>query len=404
MTSTRRRRRLMWLAFAFLALANSALANSALAQAPVETELRIGYLDRTGDAAYQRAAGYAGLYRREHLSPRPAAELAVKDGTAAARAAGLRLRLVHRALTETEDAPTAAAALLREGLSALLVDLPLADVERIAKMPGANTVALLNARHRDNSLRLFACRSGLLHTIPSWSMLTDGLAQGLLALDWRRVLVLKGPADADLRLTEQFLASAKKFGLRISDVRSFVHGSDPRKRDQTNVRLLTGNADYDAIFVADTSGDFGRYVPYNTAHARPVVGTTGLQPLAWHPFWERHGAPQLNRQFYRAANRAMSEEDWATWIAVRAVLDGAIAARDAAPAAVLRSLTSAELRLELYKALPGSFRPWSRQLRQGILLGTSDAVIALTPVENVLHQRHPLDTLGPDEPEFKCPG
>jgi ABC transporter substrate binding protein (PQQ-dependent alcohol dehydrogenase system) len=62
------------------------------------------------------------------------------------------------------------------------------------------------------------------------------------------------------------------------------------------------------------------------------------------------------------------------------------------------------LRLELYKGAAGSFRPWSRQLRQPILLGTHDAVLAVAPVEGALHQKNDLDTLGPDEPEFRCSG
>jgi ABC transporter substrate binding protein (PQQ-dependent alcohol dehydrogenase system) len=392
----RRRRRLT--AWALLVM----LAGTAAAAQT--SELRIGYIDRQEDPAYQEVRGYAGVFRHEHASPRPAAELAIKDGMAAARAAGLPLVLLHRPLAAAEDAGATVEALVRERVAAIVLDLPLSELERIAKLPAAASVALINARHRDEGLRLATCRTALLHTMPSWSMLTDALAQGLMTLNWRRILVLKGPAEDDALFADPFIASVKKFGLRIADTRAFVLGNDPRKRDQTNVRLLTGNADYDAIFVADMSGDFGRYVPYNTARARPVIGTTGLRPLAWHAYWERHGAPQLNRRFHRAAGRAMSEEDWATWIAVRAVLDAAVAARDASPAAVLKSLMSPDLRLELYKGLPGSFRPWSRQLRQGILLGTHDAVVALAPVDGALHQTNTLDTLGPDQPEFHCPG
>jgi ABC transporter substrate binding protein (PQQ-dependent alcohol dehydrogenase system) len=368
-------------------------------------ELKIGYLDRQGDAAFQETAGYAGLYRIIRSSPWPAAELAIKDGMAAARAAGFQLVLERRSLTEGEDAIAGAEALTRAGATAIILDLPLGDVERVANgAPGSRSIALFNARHRHDELRLTTCRSALLHTMPSLSMLTDGLAQGLMALDWRRILILKGPAADDVRFTDQFLVSAKKFGLRVAEVRPFILGNDPRKRDQINVRLLTGGADYDAIFVADFSGEFGRYVAYNTAKPRPVVGTAGLRPYAWHPYWERHGAPQLSRRFFRAAGRTMTEEDWATWIAVRAVLDAAVAARDAAPAVLLKALMTTDLRLELYKGSPGSFRPWSRQLRQAILLGTHDAVTTLAPVDGVLHQTNTLDTLGPDEPEFKCAG
>jgi ABC transporter substrate binding protein (PQQ-dependent alcohol dehydrogenase system) len=364
---------------------------------------KLGYIDRRQDPAYQETRGYAGVFRREHASPLPAAELAVKDGMAAARAAGMSLALIHRSLEPGADAGSALEALVRERAAAIVVDLPLSELEHLAKAPAARSVALINARHRDDGLRQATCRTSLLHTMPSWSMLTDALAQGLVGLNWRRILVLRGPDEEDAIFADPFLASAKKFGLRIADTRAFVLGNDPRKRDQSNVRLLTGNADYDVIFVADRSGEFARYVPYNTARARPVIGSTGLRPLAWHAYWERHGAPQLNRRFHRLAARPMSEEDWATWIAVRAVLDAAVAARDASPAAVLKSLMSADLRLELYKGLPGSFRPWSRQLRQAILLGTQDAVIALAPLEGALHQTNTLDTLGPDQPEFTCP-
>jgi len=44
-------------------------------------------------------------------------------------------------------------------------------------------------------------------------------------------------------------------------------------------------------------GEFGRYLPYQTKNARPVVGSEGLIASAWHWTWERHGAPQLNQRF-----------------------------------------------------------------------------------------------------------
>jgi ABC transporter substrate binding protein (PQQ-dependent alcohol dehydrogenase system) len=376
----------------------------ALGSAATAADLKIGYLDRAGDPAYVTATGYAGIYRRDRHSPKPAAELAIRDGAAAARASGLQLGLEHRTLDTKDDAGDAATALVQAGVGALILDLPRGDMEHVAKKLAGLPVALINARHRDDALRLATCRAALLHTMPSQSMLTDALAQGLLALDWRRILVLQGPAAEDVQLAETFAASAKKFGLRIVDTRPFIAGNDPRKRDQINVRLLTGNADYDAIFVADVVGDFARTVPYNSARARPVVGSTGLQASAWHPYWERHGAPQLNKRFYRATGRPMSDEDWATWTGVRMILDAAVAARDPSSAAILKALLDPALRIELYKALPGSIRPWSRQLRQAVLLGTTDAVITLAPVDNALHQRNTLDTLGPDEPEFKCPG
>jgi ABC transporter substrate binding protein (PQQ-dependent alcohol dehydrogenase system) len=387
------------------ALVGCLLVSVAEAQDVAVREIGIVFVERSGDAAYQAATGYAGLFRRERFSPFPAAELAIKDAAAAARANGLKPTLLRKTLAETEDAAAALRMLAREGtVVAAILDLPKEDQVQVAGALASEPLVLFNARHRDDDLRVRTCRARLLHTLPSWSMLHDALAQVLLSLDWKRVLVLRGPQPEDKELAVSFLASAKKFGLRAAEVRDFAAGNDPRRRDQVNVRLLTGGADYDALFVADAQGDFARMVPFNTAKPRPIVGSAGLEPAAWHPYWERHGAPQLNRRFFRATGRPMADEDWATWVAVRATLDAATRTSDKSAPAILGALFDQELRLELYKGTPGSFRPWSRQLRQPILLGTHDAVVAVAPVEGALHQKNNLDTLGPDEPEFRCGG
>ena len=310
---------------------------------------------------------------------------------------------MRKSLAETEDAVSALGASVQsQAPTAAVLDLPADDLLRLAKSLADQPLVLFNPRHRDDRLRPLTCRTRLLHTLPSWSMLHDGLAQRLLELDWRRIFVLRGPQDEDKALAASFLASARKFGLRIVELRDFVAGNDPRKRDQINIRLLTGGIDYDALFVADALGDFARTVPFNTAKPRPVVGSAGLEASAWHPYWERHGAPQLNRRFFRLVGRRMSDEDWATWIAVRATLDAAASAHETAAGAVYQALLAPDLKIELYKGSPGSFRSWSHQLRQPILLATHDAVVAVAPVEGALHQKNNLDTLGVDEPEFRC--
>jgi ABC transporter substrate binding protein (PQQ-dependent alcohol dehydrogenase system) len=388
------------LAALVLALMTCATAS---AQKTVPRTVSIAYIDRDGDPFYRSAAGYTGVLRKDRSSPFPAAELAIKDGAATGRAIGVTFDLVRVSLKEGEDAVSAAETVIkRPNITAVILDLPLDDVARIATAFRTDPIAFLNARHQDDELRLTTCATGLFHTMPSWSMLQDGLAQALLELNWRRVLVLQGPRDEDQIVARAFETSAKKFGVRIAEIRPFAPGNDPRKRHQTNVRLLTGNADYDAIFVADADGEFARYVPYNTASPRPIVGTTGLVPSAWHSYWERHGAPQLNRRFARANGRPMSDEDWATWAAVRSVIDATLLKRAATPASVRVALLDPDLKVELYKGFSGSFRPWSQQLRQAVLLGTHDAVTAIAPVEGALHQKNNLDTLGPDEPEFRC--
>lgn len=367
-------------------------------------EVSIAYIERLEDPLYTDTRGYAGLYVVEHRSPLPAAELAMADSAAIGTAIGVKFTLLRRTLAKGEDPVTALHALYSQhGIAAAILDLPLNDMLAAALGSASEPLILFNARHMDVDLRQRTCRTNLFHTMPSLDMLTDGLAQGLLARNWTRILVLEGETPGDSAFSTAFQDSARKFGLTIVDVRHFVLGNDPRQREQNNVRLLTGGARYHVVFVADTTREFAPFVPYNTMDPRPVIGSEGLVPLAWHIYWERHGAPQLNRRFAKRAGRPMTDEDWAVWAAVRAVTEAVVQNRKTPERPLAEALLDPNLTLELYKGFPGSFRPWNHQLRQPILLATPNAVVGLTPVEGALHQFNTLDTLGTDEPQFHCP-
>ena len=165
--------------------------------------------------------------------------------------------------------------------------------------------------------------------------------------------------------------------------------------------LITGPI-YDVVFIADTVGEFGRYVAYATVLPRPVVGSVGLKAEAWHWTWERHGAPQLNQRFDRIAKRRMTSDDWAGWAAVKSVIEGFTRLKTVSVADVRAYLLGDDFVLDTYKGAQGAFRPWSGQLRQPILLATHDAVIARAPIEGFLHPTNNLDTLGLDEALSPC--
>jgi ABC transporter substrate binding protein (PQQ-dependent alcohol dehydrogenase system) len=184
--------------------------------------------------------------------------------------------------------------------------------------------------------------------------------------------------------------------------KQFIAGNDPRKREQTDVGLMTSTDDYDLVFLADTAGDFGRYVPYELAKPRPVIGTEGLQASAWDALSERFGSPQVNHRFQRLAHRDMDEGDWATWVAVRSVVEAAVRTKARDAAAVEAALAQGDLPIDVGKGIQSSYRSWDHQLRQAIELHTGDAVIAYAPFEGFLHQRTPLDTLGVDLGESPC--
>ncbi|GGH25670.1 ABC transporter substrate-binding protein [Alsobacter metallidurans] len=396
MTSGLLRVGLGWIALALtVAVAAPAVGQGA---AP---ERVILFVDREGDPWYARLPGHDGVARIERQSSLPGAELAAKDGRAAGRALGVTFKVVRRTLKADEPVGVVLTTAAAEGVRAAVLDLPGADL--LAAATAAPSMALFNVRDEEDSLRADACRGTLFHVIPSRSMRTDALAQLLVRRNWKKILVLEGPEPGDIAYSAAMQASAKKFGARVVAVRPFTNTNDPRRREESNIGLLTGGDDYDVVFVSDLVGEYGRMAPYRTILPRPVVGTEGLRALAWHPAAERNGAPQLNRRFERDAGRPMQSEDWAAWAAVRAAIDAETrSAGDAAPGALVSRLMRPDMSLELYKAYPGSFRAWDHQLRQGVFLATHNAVIDLAPIEGFLHETNTLDTLGPPPNRSPC--
>ena len=377
-------------------------APSALAQdAPGPASLHILYLSRDGDPAYQPVRAQDGVAVPTLPEPSPGAELALRDTRATARALGLAFALDRRTLPEGASMVEAAADIARSEAVAVIADVPKDDLVALARA-APKTLAIFDVRQHDDDLRADLCGLPLFHLLPSDAMATDALAQFIVQKNWRRAFVLYGPLPADQRLADAFAASARKFGARLVAAKRFAIGNDPRRRDEIDVTLMTSADDYDVVFLADTDGDFGRFVPWQLSRPRPVVGTEGLRASAWDPLAERFGAPQVNNRFARLARRAMNDGDWATWAAVRSVVEAAIrrGARDAA--SVERSLAEDQTPVDVSKGIESSFRPWDHQFRQAVMLRTADAVIAYAPFEPFLHRRTPLDTLGVDLEESPC--
>jgi len=396
-------RRLLPAGLGILFFAILALPERALAAGEAEPFTFL-YVSLAGDTHYAQSKGYTGLVLRDRKPPMVGAETAIRESRIIGRSIGVAFTLEHLELELAEDAADQLAPLIAETTAkAVLLDLPLVPFRAVVeRFSDDDDVVFFNIRHRDDSLRQRECAASLFHTLPSNRMLSDALAQYLKSRSWTRVLVLARETGEDQDLADRFVASAKKFGLTIADRRSFVLSNDPRERDKNNIALLTGGPRYDVIFLADSEGEFGRYVPYATFRPRPVVGTDGLAASAWHWTWERYGAPQLNQRFDRRASRRMAAEDWAAWVAVRSVVEAVTRGASTDIAAIKMTLVADDFAVDLYKGVSGGFRPWTHQLRQPILLHTYNAVIARAPIEGFLHKDNSLDSLGIDRGESAC--
>ena len=303
-----------------------------------------------------------------------------------------------RDTANTLDAARAAAQKAEKaGAAVLVVNLP---GTWVAALAGAVKIPVLNVSASADALRERDCAVNLYHLLPSDRMRADALAQALTARRWTNVLVLGGASPDDATRSAVAQASMKRYGLKTVAVKPFKLSTDPRERALGNLTLLTTGLSYDVVWVVDSDGEFARSLPYNTALARPVVGDGGLAALAWQAQFERFGAPQVSRRFAKAAKRPMTDQDWAAWMAGKAIVAAATATQKLDAASVHKALLAANM--DGSKGVAMQFRPWDRQLRQPILLTDGQGVQGIMPLEGVLHPRNVLDTLGGDEPEKLC--
>jgi ABC transporter substrate binding protein (PQQ-dependent alcohol dehydrogenase system) len=98
----------------------------------------------------------------------------------------------------------------------------------------------------------------------------------------------------------------------------------------------------------------------------------------------------------------MSARDYAAWMAVRAIGEGATRRRTVEPAPIVEFMRSDGFELAAFKGTRLSFRAWDGQLRQPVLLADANALVSVSPQQGFLHQFSELDTLGTDRPETTC--
>jgi ABC transporter substrate binding protein (PQQ-dependent alcohol dehydrogenase system) len=387
------------------ALGIVAFLPTAIAQAETKaaTSMRLGYVELEDDPRYANRGEIDGIVFSDLGRPYEASQVALDDARAIGRVTRTDFEMEKATGRSVDDlAQHIDAWTGSENIHFVLADVPASVLVELGRRLKDKPVLLFNVSAPDDSLRGAECLSNVVHTYPSNAMLSDALVQYLATKGWMQILVLQGPAPEDAASVASLQHSAKKFGTKIVDVKPFVLSRDPRNRTESNVVLMTEGR-YDVVYVADVSGEFGRYVPYQTSLARPVVGSAGLTPTAWSWSWDRDAAVQLQHRYGKLApGRRMNGAGWSAWEAVKAVTQATVRTKSTDFEPVKAYLLGDKLTLDTVKGNPGSFRPWDHQLRAPVLLATGDAVIARAPMPQFLHQTNVLDTLGIDAPETAC--
>ncbi|MCL1477779.1 ABC transporter substrate-binding protein [Marinobacter sp. M3C] len=329
------------------------------------------------------------------------AELAMADNSTTGKFMGHRYELATQVADSEQAAIAAFENLQQQGVQLFVINAPASTLAAIMDKAAADTL-VFNAGAADDALRTRECHNNLLHTIPSYAMLTDALGQWLQMRRWNEVFLITGPTEADVAWANAFRRSAKRFGIDIVEDKPWTFDTDLRRTASKELPLFTQAKDYDAVVVADVRGDFGEYVPFNTWLPRPVVGTQGMSPVAWHRVVESWGAAQLQSRFQELAGRDMNSADYAAWAAVRSVGTAVTQAGSADASSVRQLIFSDRFQLAAFKGRKLTYRQWNGQLRQPIPLVHPRGLVATAPFEGFIHPLTEMDTLGFDEPESTC--
>lgn len=330
-------------------------------------------------------------------------QLGIEDSNTTGRFLKQQYSITQATVNSAAEAAEAVRSWNHQGGIAVILDAPEETIAELTTAPDLAAASIFfNATNPADALRSTACTSGLLHTAPSRAMLTDALAQFLLARRWREWFVISGERAEDKAYVDAVKRAAKRFGGKIVEEKTWTFDTDLRRTAQQELPVFTQKSDYDVVIVADELGDVGEFVPYNTWLPRPVAGTQGLTPVGWSPVVEQWGALQLQNRFRDLNGRDMEADDYGAWLAVRAYAEAVTRVGQLDRAALYAYLISDQFELGVFKGRSASFRPWNGQLRQPIPLVQPRAVVSQSPQTGFLHPRTELDTLGYDAPEVTC--
>jgi ABC transporter substrate binding protein (PQQ-dependent alcohol dehydrogenase system) len=376
--------------------------NAKPAAQPVE--IKIGYI-----RAYKPRLALSVL----DIPPRDegvaGAQAGVADDNTTGKFLGQSISLEVKEIKPDGDAAAALGEMIASGQHYILTDVSAKQLLALADIAKDKGVLLFNVGAADDSLREENCRANVFHIAPTRTMLADGLAQYLIWKRWPRWVLLAGSHEEDKLFAEAVRRSATRFGADIVGEKTFEDTGTARRTDsgiaqvQRQMPVFTQDLpDHDVVLVADESEVFGSYVPFRTWIPRPVAGTAGLVPSAWHPASEQWGGTQIQNRFAKKNGRRMLSKDMSAWTATRIIGEAATRTASADAETIGAFIRAEDFSIAAFRGQKVTFRKWNWQLRQPIFLGDGRSVVATSPQEGFLHQFSELDTLGIDQPETKC--
>ena len=335
--------------------------------------------------------------------------MGIKDNNTTGKFTNQNFELIEQNIMPNESAKEIFEKFRKDKYKFFILNVFKDDFNEILSSDLLEDALLINTSLKDNDLRNEKCNKQILHTAPSYRMLSDALIQFLKKKNWTKLLLISGVNKRDKQFADSIKVSSKRFGLKIINEKVWDFNHDFRRTADLEVVKFTQGEKYEVLVLADegnTFGDsgnsFGDYIPYRTWKPTIVVGGEVLKPTSWHFAHEQWGGNQMQSRFLKDSKRLMTDIDFNSWVAVRAIGEAITRTKSLDSKIVLDKIMDEKFNLAAYKGKPVSFRKWNGQLRQPILLVTPRALVSVSPQTGFVHPKTELDTLGIDQPDTKC--
>ena len=335
--------------------------------------------------------------------------MGIKDNNTTGKFTNQNFELIEQNINPNESAKEIFEKFRKDKYKFFILNVSKDDFNEILSSDLLEDALLINTSLKDNDLRNEKCNKQILHTAPSYRMLSDALIQFLKKKNWTKLLLISGVNERDKQFADSIKVSSKRFGLKIINEKVWDFNHDFRRTADLEVVKFTQGEKYEVLVLADegnTFGDsgnsFGDYIPYRTWKPTIVVGGEVLKPTSWHFAHEQWGGNQMQSRFLKDSKRLMTNIDFNSWVGVRAIGEAITRTKSLDSKIVLDKIMDEKFNLAAYKGKPVSFRKWNGQLRQPILLVTPRALVSVSPQTGFVHPKTELDTLGIDQPDTKC--
>ena len=177
--------------------------------------------------------------------------MGIKDNNTTGKFTNQNFELIEQNIMPNESAKEIFEKFRKDKYKFFILNVSKDDFNKILSSDLLEDALLINTSLKDNDLRNEKCNKQILHTAPSYRMLSDALTQFLKKKNWVKLLLISGVNERDKQFADSIKVSSKRFGLKIINEKIWDFNHDFRRSADLEVVKFTQGEKYEVLLLAD---------------------------------------------------------------------------------------------------------------------------------------------------------